>query len=214
MHVKKVGMDEAESVPAPEGLKNSDVNWEVIPTNWFPDSNRFLVNAHPASEMDNEGSSRTTSIWEVSVAGEPPRKLRDHAIAWSVSPDGSLISFGVNPGKLGEREIWLMDANGQQPRKLYETSQNGSIGLLYFFPGGQRVSYISTDSSGDSIVARDLKGGPVTTLLPPSELKKMGDGAWLPNGRVIYSDVCDDESRPDAACNYWILRMDTNSAKS
>lgn len=150
-----------------KGYRNSDVVWEIIPTNWFPDSNRFLVNSHPMSEDDSEWSSETTSIWMVSVSGGPPHKLRDHAIAWSVSSVGSLISFGTNKGKLGEGEIWLMDANRQQPRKLYETRGNGSIGVLYFFPDGRRVSYISTDSSGDTLVARDLKGGPATTLLPP-----------------------------------------------
>ena len=214
LHFKTVGSDDAHSVPAPEGLNNSNVIWEIGPTTWFPDSKRFLVNSHPAIEMNSEWSSQTTSIWEASVAGGPPRKLRDRAIAWSVSPDGSLISFGTNKGKLGEREIWLMDPNGQKPRRLYETTENGAIGGLRFLPDGQHVSYVSTDSSGDTLVARDLRGGPATTLFRSSKLKEMGDTAWLPSGRLIYSDVCiGEEDRPDAACNYWILRMDTTSGK-
>ena len=55
----------------------------------------------------------------VSVLGGAPRKLRDNAFAWSVSPDGSSISFGTNKGKLGDRELWLMGPNGEQARKLY-----------------------------------------------------------------------------------------------
>ncbi len=141
-------------------------------------------------------------------------KLRDNAIAWSVSADGSLISFGTNNGKFGEREIWLMGPDGEQARKLYESSEKAAICCLYFFPNGQRVSYISTDESGDSLVARDLDGGPVATLLPPSETKKMGDFSWLPDGQLIYSDACDTVAmRFDAPCDVWIKRLDTRTGK-
>jgi serine/threonine protein kinase len=214
LHIMKVGTDETQSVPAPEGLSNSDVTWEIIPTNWFPDSQRFLVNARPATETDSEWSSETASIWMVSVSGGPPQKLRDHAIAWSVSPDGSLISFGTNMGKLGAREIWLMGRSGEQAHKLYEAPGAGAICCLYFFPHAERISYVSTDESGDTLVARDLGGGPITTLLPPDEQRKLGDPAWLPDGRLIYSDLClGGVTRSDEACNYWIMRMDTTSGK-
>ena len=86
----------------------SDVSWEIVPTAWFPDGTSFVANAHPARERAAAWSSQSSSIWIVSVRGGAPRKLRDNAIAWSVSPDGSLISFGTNKGRLGEREIWLM----------------------------------------------------------------------------------------------------------
>ena len=210
MHIKPIGSDEAQSVPPPEGLKNSDVTWEMGP--WFPDSNRFLVDSHPASESASEWSSQTSSIWIVSVVGGSPRKLRDHALAWSVSPDGSMISFGTNNGKLGERGIWLMDQNGEQARQLYDAGPGGVICCLYFFPNGQRVSYVSTNDSGDTVVARDLKGGPITTLLPPSEMKKVGDFTWLPDGRLIYSDLCGwFQALPDRPCDYWMMRLDTRS---
>ena len=210
MHIKRIGSDEAQSVPPAEGLKNNDVTWEMGP--WFPDSNRFLVNAHPTGEANSEWSSRTSSIWMVSVPGGVPRKLRDNALAWSVSPDGSSISFGTNKGRLGEREIWLMTQSGELPRKLYEAGENRAICCLYFLPNGRRVSYISTDESGDTLVARDLKRGPVATLLPPSEIKKMGDFSWLPDGRLVYSDSCGGAGmRPDTPCNYWVMRLDTSS---
>ena len=112
-------------------------------------------------------------------------------MAWtsSVFPDGSQISFGTNKGRLGEREVWLMGPNGEQARKLYEVGEKNAICCLGFLPGERRVSYISSDEAGDSVMARDFPSGPVSTLIPASENKKMGDSAWLPGGRLIYSDV-------------------------
>jgi eukaryotic-like serine/threonine-protein kinase len=203
MHIKLIGSDETHTVPRAEALKNENVNWEI--TTWFPDSKRFLANAHHVNE--------TSSVWIVSALGGPPRRIRDNAFAWSVSPDGSSIAFGTSLGKLGSRELWLMSPEGERARKLYEVGEKGSICCLYFFPDGRRVSYVTTDESGDdTLVSRDLNGGAVTTLLPSSAIKKMGDIALLPDGRLIYSDQCFQEAF-DAPCNYWKERLDTRTGE-
>jgi eukaryotic-like serine/threonine-protein kinase len=214
MHIKLVGTDETQSVPQPAELTNDKVKWEILAGSWFPDSKRFFANAHPPSESPMTWSSRTSSVWIVSVLGGAPSKLRENAFAWSVSPDGSSISFGTNEGKLGPRQLWLVGPNGEQARKLYDVGEKNAICCLYFFPNAQRVSYISTDESGDTLVAQDLKGGSVATLLPTSEIKKMGDFLWLPDGRFIYSDPCNSGIGAfDTPCNYWIKRFDTFTGK-
>ena len=215
IHIKLLETGEVHAVPDPQGLKNDEVDWEIISTAWFPDGSRFLVNSHPALEGQNGWSSQTTTIWLVSVLGGAPRRLRDKAVAWSVSPDGSSISFGTNMGPLGNREIWRMSLDGGQARKLYEAGDQGAICCLYFFPNGERVSYVTTDNSGrDSLVARDLNGGPVSTLLRSAEIRKMGDGVLLPDGRLIYSDPCVGAiMRTDTPCNYWIMRLDLRSGE-
>jgi len=208
MHIKQIGSDESHSVVQPEEFKSGEVNWDT-PV-WFPDSKQFFVNAHPASENQSAWSSRTSSIWMVSVLGGTPRKLRDHALGWSASPDGASISFGTNEGKLGPRELWLIRLNDEQDRKLYDADQESAICCLSFLPGGQRVSYVTTNDSGDTLVARDLSGGPVATLLRPSETKKMGDFSWLSDGRLVYPDPCNgDVGAFDTACNYWSQRLNT-----
>ena len=215
INIKLIGTDEIQPVPEPKELKN--VVWEIAPTAWFPDSERFLVNAHPAGEtiagccskIASSWSSETSSVWLVSILGGAPRKLRDYAVAWSVSPDGSSISFGTNKGAFGEREVWLMSPNGEHARKLYEVSETEAVCCLYFFPDGQRVSYISTDAYGRTLVTRDLKGGTPATLLAASEMKNMGDLSWLPNGDLLYADPCDPViMRVDAPCNIWKKRVD------
>jgi serine/threonine protein kinase len=210
MHIKSMGTEDTHPVIQPEALKSAKVLWEAAA--WFPDNARFLANAHPGSENLSAWSSEKSSIWMISVLGGAARKIRDDAIVWSVSPDGAFISFGTNKGALGDREIWLMTQSGEQARKLLEADEKQSICCLHFFPGGQRVSYISTDESGDTLIARDLKGGPLATLMPPSEMKNVNDVAWLPDGRLIYS-VREPQSIGDT-CNYWSIRIDARTGQT
>ena len=218
MHIKLTGGDETVSIAAHDTLKSDKVNWEIVSTAWFPDSKQFLANAYPATSYSQDGlsqrdwSSQGSSVWIVSVLGGAPRRLRDNAFAWSVSPDGSSISFGTNKAKVGDRELWLMGANGEQARKLYEVDETQGICCFYFFPDGQRVSYLTSNEAGSTLVARNLNGGPVATLLPPSEMSKIGDSIWLSDGRLLYSDLCVGIIVAfDTPCNYWIERLDTRT---
>jgi serine/threonine protein kinase len=211
IHLKIVGTEETRTVPQPETLKNNHVNWEIGPNMWFPDSTGFLANTLPGSENPGAWSSQSPTIWKVSVQGGAPRKVRDNAVSWSVSPDGSSISFATNRGQLGEREIWLMTPNGDQARKLYEVNEKSAICCLYFLPNGQRVSYITTDSSGDTLVLRDLQGGTSVTIFPPSDMKAVTDFEWLPDGRLIYS--VNEHQAYGTNCNYWAMRPDTRTGQ-
>jgi serine/threonine protein kinase len=106
MHLKLIESSETQTIPQPDELKSRWVDWEIGP--WFPDGTRFLANTHPPGGDGSNWTSEGTSIWIVSVLGGPPHKLRDAAYADAISPDGSTIAFNANPGKLGDREIWLM----------------------------------------------------------------------------------------------------------
>jgi eukaryotic-like serine/threonine-protein kinase len=212
VRLQLVATGETRVIPQPKELNGKEVNWEVVGT-WFPDSTRLVVNAHPAGENQSAWSSQTSSIWLVSVLGEPPRKLRDNAIAWFVSPDGSLISFGTNKGRLGEREIWLMGSSGEQARKLFDTDEESSIAGMGWSPDGKRVLYVKTDQSGDTLLNRNLTGGPRTTLFAPGEMKKVRDLIWLADGRLLYSRE-EPESFFGSACNFWEMRLDAHTGEA
>jgi len=207
LHIKVIETGEIRAVPQPEALGGKDVDWDISSPMWFPDSTRFLANIHPFGQWFSEMNSQTTSIWVASVSGGAPRKLRDKAIAYAVSPDGSLISFGDNAGKHGDREIWLMGPGGEQARKLYDTGENNSLGVYTFSPDGQRLLYSRTDESGTTVMSGDLKGSPPTTVFSAAETEKIRlDLTWLPDGRLIYPVP---EPRTYAAtCNYWAVRLD------
>ena len=207
LHIKLIATGETRAVPQSAALKDQSVKWEV--GGWFPDSTRFLVNSHPSTEDWNEWSSVNTGIWAVSVLGGSPTKLRDHAVAWSVSPDGSLVSFGTNKGKLGEREIWLMGPNGEQARKFQETNESSAIGAFGWSPDGKHYGYVFTDALGDTALSRDISGGSLVTLFKLSELK-INDIVWLHDGRVVY-DL--PEPGNSNVCNYWTMRFDLSTGR-
>jgi eukaryotic-like serine/threonine-protein kinase len=125
MYIKFLDSGETRIVPRPGGVDKKSVQWEIMPTAWFPDSARFLANAHPSAQDPSLWSSDDTSAWMVSALGGAPVKLRDKATAYSASPDGSLISFSVN----GDREIWLMSA----------TSRSSSSSIAIFRLGKVRI---------------------------------------------------------------------------
>jgi eukaryotic-like serine/threonine-protein kinase len=216
IHIKLVGTEETRSVPQPEALKNDRVAWAIDSNTWFPDSTRFLASTHPANESPGSSSSQTlwssqaSTIWMVSVQGGAPRKIRDHAVAWSVSRDGSSISFGANPGKLGTREIWLMTQTGDQAHKLYEVGENSAICCLNFSPSGDSFIYVRTDDSGDTLLRGDPQGRTPITILPPSTMKAMADFEWLPDGRLIYAV---NEIAFADSCNYWAMRLDARTGQ-
>src|SRR6202011_2428912 len=193
MHVQFLANGDSQTVSQPESL-NSNARWSIA--SWLPDSTSFLTNAAVP------GGS--TSIWMVSLLGRAPRKIRDDATAWSVSPDGSQIVFTAVPGLFGSREIWLMTSEGEQARKLFAaTEENSGFGRVAWSPDGKRVGYLKFHQLSDrfegSIETRDLTGGPPTVLLTNLLLH---DFYWLPDGRVFYSV---GEGRPTASdnCNLW-----------
>ena len=207
MHIELLETGDTQSVSIPEALKESGMAVELAP--WFPSGTRFLLNAH---KPDASGwlVSRDASIWASSVLAGTPHKLRDDAVAYSFSPDGSKIAFGTNPGEFGNREVWTMDPSGEQAKKLYEAEPGSGFAVFGWFPFGPRVGYIKTDKTGDSGMSRDLRGGPATMIFPPSEMKKMNDMTGLPDGRLIHTLPEPDRLNE---CNYWEMRLNTDTGK-
>jgi serine/threonine protein kinase len=212
IRIQLVATSETRVIPQPKELDGKEVSWE-IPGTWLPESTVFVANAHPASESPGSWSSQTSSVWLVSVPERgAPRKLRDNALAYSVSPDGTLISFGTNKGKLGDREIWLMGPGGENAHKLFDTDEQSSIGGLSWSPDGKRVLYYKTDQFGDTLLSRDLQNGPPFTLFRPTEMKRLNDILWLADGRLLYS-VSEPESFFGSACNFWEMQLDRRTGK-
>jgi eukaryotic-like serine/threonine-protein kinase len=202
-HVRLMETGETRSVPLPIELKGKSVDWEIVGA--AGNGTEFVADVHPA-EITNY-SSHDASIWSGSLLGGPPRKLRDNALAFAVSPDGSQISFGTKNQGNNEREIWLMDSNGEHAQKVLEAEGDGSVCCLVWFPGGQRIGYIKFDAADNGTgVSRDLSGGPVTTLFPPSEMKDLNEIVWMPDGRLIYS--VPEPGVLNDTCNYWVRRID------
>ena len=210
LHVKLIGSDSSQLVARPEALRDEKVDWEISAYAWFPDSKQFIATSHPPTEQSNWAPLRTSisTVWVIPVTGGPPRKLRDTAIAEAVSSDGSMVAFGADSGRLGERELWVMGPNGEQARRVLQVEEGRAVCCLSFFQDGNRISYMTTDDSGKALVTQDLHGGPVATVMDESAMRTKSDLVWLPDGRLIYADCI-----LVGTCTYWIARFDTRSGR-
>jgi serine/threonine protein kinase len=205
IHIKLIETGETQNILQPESLKGNPVDWGVGP--WFGDSTQFLA----TSVL----SSQPPAIWTVSLFGGLPRKLRDKAAAWSISPDGKTIAFTeLSDVRRDPTEIWLMEPNGEHARRLYVADEGSYFNHVQWSPDGRRLAYIKTRGvpEGDvtTIESRDLKGNPPTTVLSPTD-PIVPDFYWLPDGRMIY--VGGEEDVNGFTCNYWELRTDTRTGK-
>jgi eukaryotic-like serine/threonine-protein kinase len=202
IHIKNLETGETKTAPQPEGLKGIQVNWQITPS-WARDGTIFLANAKPHGARP--------SIWAVPVTGGPPQKLRDDALAWTVSRDGSWVAFGANLGRLYYRELWLMRPDGGEARKLYEVDDDSAIGGAEWSPDGQRLAYPRWHHAIGGkfewhIESRDLKGGPPVTVASDFDLTDITDWSWVPDGRILYT-VPDYSDSRENTCNFWQTRM-------
>jgi serine/threonine protein kinase len=185
IHLLTVDTGEVRNVPLPEGFDSAEkAAWSVGP--WLPNGTKFLVHTRRVGQDPKAWSSEGSSIWSVSMPGvAPPRKIRDHAQTWTISSDGSSMTFDTRNGRFGDREIWVSDTSGESARKLFETDEESSISGMEWSPHGQRVIYAKEDKSGAAILTRDLKGGAPRVLMSfPGTLR---DYHWMPDGRIWYS---------------------------
>jgi DNA-binding winged helix-turn-helix (wHTH) protein/Tol biopolymer transport system component len=210
LHIKLTKTGEVRDIPNPAPYESTYVAWG-IPQNWLPDRTGFLVNTNPPYQR--------LGTWVVSLLGGPPRKIRDEAAPWSVSADGK-ISYTLNSGRNGDREIWIMDEDGQNARKILDVDENSGVSMLVWSPDGRRIGYLRdhNDSATNSttIEAVDVRTGVPITLVPsnflddlsrlPSDLRSL---VWLPDGRFIYSTGVRDSN--GFSCNYWELRVNAET---
>jgi DNA-binding winged helix-turn-helix (wHTH) protein len=136
LHLKLPDADEHRDLPWPPGTPSAAI-WNVA--GWFPDGTRLLTNL-----VQPDGSS---SVWTVSVVGQSTHHLRDDAMAWAVSPDGSRIAFTPAPRTRQElwateflsyeNEIWVIGMQGEHPERVLVAGDNESFGTIQWSSGGR-----------------------------------------------------------------------------
>lgn len=202
LYLKVLATGDTRDLPQPEGLQDGALGHWML-GGWFPDSGRFLANMY---------GSQGTSIWMVSVLGIPPRKLRDGAEAFAVSPDGNSIAFTAGG-------IWLMDSNGEHAKVFLERPDNRFLYTgVQWSPDGRRIAYKLTHVAEAyklprvaellpaeiSIQTRDLGGQSPTTVLSNTSFLNF---RWMPDGRILFTRA--GEGVDSTAFNLWEIRVDS-----
>lgn len=167
-----------------------------------------------------EGGGTAPSLWKVSVLGGSPQKVMENVSEGVVSPDGSKIAFLRDVLYVRvyftqytgyAREIWVVETNGNNPRRLAEAagsqdpgngaslnaarSDSGDYFLhLAWSPGGGRVAYFrvserlrASAQGNDSVVLETIgmNGGP--TKVSESSVQFYPALSWAPDGRLLYA---------------------------
>jgi len=203
IHFTLLATGERRDIAERGTLTHHHVDWQL---GWYPDSTRLIATASVLGQRD--------SIWTVSVLGGELRELRHDASSGRISPDGTSVAYTTRPGRAGDREIWVMGADGQGARKLAETDERSAFSCLEWSPDSRRLANIrDSDSAGvDSVLeSRDLIGHPPTTVKSGGALAKLRDFKWLPDGRLVYL-----MSEPDInlfTCNYWAQHIDAKTGQ-
>jgi eukaryotic-like serine/threonine-protein kinase len=206
IHIKALSTNEVRTVPQPESVQSSRVDWAVI--DWFPDGMEFIAEILPFDE--GCAGCDPFSTWVVSLLGGPPRKIRDGSAAESISPDGSKIAYTAMLGKPGGKEIWVMDKDGANPKRIVQTNGHGWLRYAKWSPDGKRMAYLRLpEGEGNNVI---LESSPVAGGSPVTILRDAGAGldfTWLPDGNIIYAS---DEPN-HTACNYWRLHVDPSTGQ-
>ena len=200
-YLRQVDGGETHAVPLPKGF-------DALAESWFPDSIHLVVSWV-------EDPMKPPSLWEISVMGGTPRKLADEGASARVSPDGSKIAFLSG---IGGAEIWLMQADGGEARKVVggsETESHDTFSPVAWAPDGRRLAYVRiVDFSaaffvaGTNIEIVDLASGQSKVVL-----SKQGLGpalTWTQAGRLMYSLQEPPPNQNDF--NLWWLQLDARSA--
>ncbi len=216
IHLQLIDTGESRTIPQPQGLGYRVTGW--APVGWFPDGTKFLAQA---ASLGAEHSS----IWMISMLGGAPRAIHEGALALSVSPDGSLIAF---TSTTFNSDIWLMGANGEDPRKIVAADEGEFFNSVVWSPDSRRIAYerMRWGPAGAQcrIESRDLQGGqPTVVLSDPKLATRFGGGfCWLADGRLIYclgeatevnpAEVSGAERGPTDT-NLWEIQVDAGSGK-
>jgi serine/threonine protein kinase/Tol biopolymer transport system component len=184
IHLKLLSSGDERLVPRPAGVPTG-AYW--FAASWFPDGTQLLAGTFELSGHP--------SIWTVSLLGQAPRELREHALGGLVSPDGTQILFAPEPGPSFEAcELWVMGSQGDNPQKVLALEEQESFGDAHWSPDGRRLAFVRKRQTkwgiaqGVSIETCDLQGADRTVVVTNSDPNRsLGDLCWLRDGRIVYA---------------------------
>lgn len=189
LHVQATDTGEEHDISLPDDLRKN-----VSSVFWFAGGEKLLLTSR---ESPGEGMAGSI-VWEVSILGGAPRKLRTHASVAVPSPDGSKIAFVAS-----DREIWIMDANAENAKKIIAVPA-GSIFALGWSPTGRRIAF-EVEEPGrlqNSVMSAGLDvAKPIRVYKGQGASSYCNSLAWAKDGRLIFCVVA----------NLWSVAVDPDS---
>jgi hypothetical protein len=153
------------------------------------------------------------SLWLLPIVGGAPRQLSEEGWAAAVSPDATQIAFLKSPtyGDTGQ-EIWLMRADGSDPRKIISVGTDGSIfSSPAWSPDGRWIAYDKYRYGAYSfegwLELYNLEHSASSEVMSQPQLE--WGLAWLADGRLLYALA--EPPPAQSTSNFWAVQIDLRS---
>jgi DNA-binding winged helix-turn-helix (wHTH) protein/Tol biopolymer transport system component len=159
---------ETRSIPLGSGVAPGRVIW-------YPDATRLLV---------TESVKGSFSIFVYSILSGKLSPLRENALNPVVSPDDTRIVYADG----SFRGLWLMDENGENPRRFLTVTAPDKLYAMSWSPDGRRVWFAREhwDKEQETITLEtcDLQGASRTVVMSDVSARAF---RLLPQGRLIFA---------------------------
>jgi Tol biopolymer transport system component len=160
----------------------------ILPT-WSPDGKRLgFVRARSdrgkldPSDIDGwfyEGGD----IWTLDLASDSATRLIDDGFGPAYSPDGARLALDAKWA--GPRRIWVVDANGRNPRQVTTDSSEAVIHARpRWSPDGTKLVFRRIEKTKSDVVVVEVGSQTMTRVTDDNILDL--DPVWSPDGRKIY----------------------------
>jgi len=194
--------------------------------------------AYTVSEirMEKEKEWKTaTQVWVVALNDQKARQYtrgEKNASAPEWSPDGTMLAFLSDREKDGERQVWMMNADGGEAWSV--TAHKGGVSGFHFSPDGKRLILTAADQPNKDeedrkkvrddtmVIDRDIK---MTHLwlfdIDKKQEKRLTEGdftvsdpQWSPDGtRVSYVTRPTPKADDGALSDVWVIAVASGEKK-
>jgi DNA-binding winged helix-turn-helix (wHTH) protein/Tol biopolymer transport system component len=197
LFLREMSREDSHQIALPGDLKAHFVSW-------YPDGSHLLVGGG--------GDAGTASLWNVPILGGNSRKVSDQTESGTISPDGLNIAFLRGGAKIDGSELWLMNVDGTQARKLSEIV--GYADSIAWSPNNRRVAYLKNpywhgDTRESRIESYNLADGKISSLY--SDYRLQTGLSWARDGRVYFTR---SEENTNAESNVYSVRADEETGQS
>lgn len=148
---------------------------------WSPDGQRLaFVTRDAIWVMDADGSD-TVPV----TKGVNAKLLATGFRSLSWSPDGRRIAYSYAPNDKTDRDVWVMNADGTNKRRLARTTGCAEVDVDWNPKGGQLVTTCVFGWGAKDLRLLSADGTGVRTLLRSIAPRGTSSPDWSPDGRKI-----------------------------